>query len=252
MNPTDEEEQKSEVTPTSEEIEELLEPKAIPEERITRHAERNDSYRESPTIGSDEEIIQPPLEPEVSEPVQPAEVYQPTESEIIPQEQSEEVVEHTDISTVGEHRITQDEILASAPRAEEQVIESNQQAEVTTSSFAEQKAVPLSDPMAVHVEPLVTQTVPEPPQQTPPQSPEGAPVMYHTVSGGPETIHDKIAAQHKIDEVNAPPINTVHPLVTSASGYTIPNPNYIPPLQPEHVTQSNFGMIFFLIVQLIK
>lgn len=248
MNPTDEEVQNSKGNPTPEEIEALLEPKAIPEERITRHAERNDSYRESPTTGNDEVIVQPPLEPEVLEPIHPVEELQSSESVTAPQAHTEEEVLHNEIPVEVEHRITQDEILASTPADEESVTDNQAHSEVMSAPVSEQKVVLASDFIVPPTEPLVTQTEPEPLKQETPQAPDGAPVAYHTVSGGPETIHDKMAAQHKVDEANAPPVNTVHPLVTSASGYTIPNPNYIQPLQPERESQSNFGMVFFLIL----
>ncbi len=260
MNPSDEEETSNGIVANQVEIEEpvedLLEPKAIPDERIVRHAERNDSYREAPTIGNDEEIVQPPLEPEVievkpepvslsfddSKVVTPAEVSPVTEVE---ETYSAPVIEEVVVKEETTPRLTQDEILYSADISEAAPVQVASVEHVP--SVADIKPVaPTEAPVESAQIPLVTQTAPEP---TVTESQGEAPVVYHTVSGGPETIKEKMTEHFQaVQAANPPTVDTTHPVITTSSGYTIPNPHYAGSPQVVAETESNIGFIFFLII----
>lgn len=260
MNPSDEEETSNGVTAKQEEtqeaIEDLLEPKAIPDERIVRHAERNDSYREAPTIGNDEEIVQPPLELEVIEVKPKSTSLSANDSKSMEQEEVSPIqeIEEAQTSQVHEEAITkeegvqlltQDEILHSTDIPEASPVQVV--GEERIPSIADiQPVVPTEAPIESAQVPLVTQTAPEPIVT---ESQGEAPVVYHTVSGGPETIKEKMTEHFQaVQAANPPTIDTTHSVITTSSGYTIPNPNYAGSPQVIAETESNIGFIFFLII----
>ncbi len=215
MNPSDDEEineaqNEQSVTQSSEEIEELLEPKAIPDERIVRHAEKNDSYREAPTTDDDEEIIQPPLE---------------TTENI---EENEKVAEEATQQTEPEPAMEEvsDIISEIAPEIKEEIFQEPPVPQVE----AMPEVVPQQE--EIQIQPGL------------PATPPPGHVEYHTISGGPETINDTISEHSKVDRVGPPPVGMMY--ANSTSGYTIPDPHYVPPDPRGAEIPGNFGMVLFL------
>lgn len=255
MNPSDEEEDNNDVPMTSREVDELLEPKEIPRERIVRHAETNDSYREAPSLGNDEEIIQPPLEESVEE-------NEVEESSSTGVEQETQQTQPKDLEPQEEAESTQMEaeeipqVEDTVPITQDAILESSSISQVVTEPVEEKEILsPVQTSQTASATPpvVVIQTESHPAQPVA----TGEPVVYHTVSGGPETIHDKMAEQlHKAQlgsvGTNSPTI-AVHSNESSASGYTIPNPNYVSPIQhqPEYEVDNNIGITTFLIVMAI-
>lgn len=225
MNPSDDEEINESTARRSEEIDGLLEPKAIPDERIVRHAERNDSYREAPTLTNDEEIIQPPLEPTLDELEEKIKQASPLEYTIESKEEESEdaEVQQSPQESFPDEIITKQEqaLLASLPTISQQDVLPAQEIDTT---------VPPTQPIKIDSE------VPE------------SSTVYHTVSGGPETIHDLMAGKIQTEQVAGPHAEVIHPSGSSASGYSIPNPNYVTPLQTVHEDQSNFGFMIPLVI----
>jgi hypothetical protein len=224
MNPSDDEVKSADEV--SEVNEDLLEPQAIPDERIVRHAERADSYREAPTLGNDEEIIQPPLEPESS-------TQNDDVTEKIAELQKEEQVlmdalNHTDAtptveqsqredtnsdmaqddvtsivekdepvipqSSIPENPVTQVDIEPLGSHAEDQLPKPSDAASETISAKSEDSIpVPVVAPVPENNQSQAT------PQDAPQTS--GEQVVYHTVSGGPETLYDKRSSELKASGV---------------------------------------------------
>ncbi len=193
MNISDEE--IKEVTDQNrEDIENLLEPQMIPDERIIRHADTNDHYRE-PTESDESEIIaQPSLE-----------VVPENEKELengISYKEPPEVVPTPDV-LIGDDS---NEIQLKSP-----IIES---------------AVPSTG------------------------------TVYHTISGGPDTLSDTMAHEQVLQPQSSSKNNKNNTEYVS-SGYSIPNPEYLgnQPNQPNQVThveeQHNIWVIFSLFVTVI-
>jgi hypothetical protein len=205
MNPSDDEQSKVVADQTSKEIEELLEPQAIPDERIVRHAEKNDSYREAPTV-DEEEIVQLPLEPP-----------------------EEDVVEK------GE-----------PPVGEEQVVDNNLSSTASTSENISTVTKETLDGLSISqkdIQPEIALGINEVVEEQVSQQPE--PVVYHTISGGPETFDETRSNKQDIPK---DPSLEVGAYTNAASGYTIPDPHYAP-FQSQPVEYGgNFGMTLFLII----
>lgn len=233
MNPSDDEEEKDVRSQDEEEIEELLEPQAIPDERIVRHAERNDSYREAPTLTNDEEIIQLPLDPPEEETI--PDVHPVAQTHVVIEEEQEEVVE----SPLSESAplITEVEMMS-------QEIPHISEVENIIPEVQDQEDK-IAEPVPV---PLETITSPEPQPQAPLPLSDQPHTEYHTVSGGPETIHDIMSHQLQATQAEHPPTDTTYPTIMSVSGYTIPNPNYVTPVHQDLKPASNLGFTFFLIL----
>lgn len=237
MNPSDDEVVKEEKGQTPEEIEDLLEPQAIPDERIVRHAETNDSYREAPSLGNDEEIVQPPLEPE--------EETEPENEQIV-----EEVPVVEELAEVEDIQAPLSDMAENIPVITQEEMMHPQISSVSNSE---------TEPVIIQevVEPVPPRIIPEPEvapvltQATAPHSQvnttDGA-TQYHTVSGGPETIHDLMSGKLHDAHSGDAPVSSIHPTESSASGYTIPNPDYVSPPHVNAEEQSSFGSWFFLVI----
>ncbi len=219
-----------------------------PEEEIERHTKPHDSYREAPTTDDVEDMIQPPLDPPIEELEEELEstmkavgitpevttvLEDPEEVEEV--EKKEDIPQVNDVdSSYGSNIVTQDDILALKDPV---ITNVDIQAEVVQEETV---------PVAVNNSGIVPSQVLEDQQQVvkPQQAPEEG---YHTVSGGPETIHDKYIGNHNStssDQVTPLPYSSAH----ASSGYSIPNQNYVAPQPMDLQTQSNFGSFFMLIV----
>ena len=207
MNPSDDEQSKVVADQTSEEIEALLEPQAIPNEHIVRHAEKNDSYRETPIVDA-EEIVQPPLDPP-----------------------EEDVVEKVEPLVVEEQGVDASlSITMSTPENIPMSVNIKESLEV----------LPISQK---DVQPEIVLGIYGIAEEQVSQQPE--PVVYHTVSGGPQTLDESVT--YKQDVIKDSSLE-VGAYTNAASGYTIPDPHYAPP-QPQLVEKtSNFGIMLFLII----
>ncbi len=242
MNPSDDEERSGAAVKTSEEIEELLEPQAIPDERIVRHAEKNDSYREAPTLTNDEEIIQPPLE-QLEEQIQ-TQYKKEVEQEVVVENSmsQEEIVLERAIPSDAvpqevipqdsppTHLLSQADILqgiALPPYEESQ--------QVVEETKIETQSVP-----AVPAVPAVAEVPPAVDQEAVPEAVLSQPPVYHTLSGGPDTLQHDIA-EHAKEVRPEPPLGMKY--VNATSGYTIPDPNYISHNQPGMESSSNFFLV---------
>jgi hypothetical protein len=75
--------------------------------------------------------------------------------------------------------------------------------------------------------------------------------MYHTISGGPETLHDKYVSTLKAGGVVQEANPSVRTSDMSASGYTIPDPHYVELLEKRKDAGTSFGLIMFIILLLI-
>jgi hypothetical protein len=239
MNPTDEEVNES-ATQSKEEIEQLLEPQAIPDERIVRHAEKNDSYRESPDL--EEEIIQPPLEKVeeviINEALPIKEVV--PEVETPPLEEASETApvaleEGSPLPLMSQHDIVPE----GGPYEEPSVEQSAPEPEVVPLVGNEEPPVQMT---------VDTGTLPESISETIPTL-EAQSTVYHTVSGGPETLNDVASHTKKVEQSATQPNqegSQTPNYTNAASGYTIPDPKYVSATVPATNSQSSFGVILFL------
>ncbi len=187
MNPSDEE--ITEITDKKlEEIETLLEPQAIPLERIVRHTDNNDHYREPVESDSVDEVTQPPLDV---------------------------VLENT---SEGENKVLDEEQVSPLPAFELST------EEASNESYADSPVV---------TAPLLSSDT-----------------VYHTISGGPETLNDIIAHEQALHPQPLPQNSQNHnPYISS--GYTIPNPEYIGNQVITVEEQNNFWIGFFLFIMVI-
>lgn len=256
MNQTDEDNEAKDVPMTPQEVDEILEPKEIPLERIVRHAEKNDSYREAPSLGNDEEIIQPPLESVEEEyksdiSNQRNEVIQNGSSKDQEPLESKETAQLKELLQVKDATsvLTQGDVMKASvgTHLPEEPIQEKESVSVSPeTSLPSLNAETIPSPEVI----IKTESSPIAQGQT------EEPIIYHTVSGGPETIQDKMASKLQKSQVesgiNAPFIE-VHSNESSASGYTIPNPNYVSPVQIQqaHGPQNSFGITIFLLIMTI-
>jgi hypothetical protein len=203
----------------------------VAEERIVRHAEKNDSYRESPDL--EEEIVQPPLEK--AQKTTSAVEGQFSENELIsPLPPFESTYSDTEkiapLPPMTQHDIEPEGEIHNEAVNKEEVSESEPEMPLQQAKQQDQE-----------------QEQPQAPQEEVP-APQAEKVVYHTISGGPETLVDIAAHQPKVKQ----PIE-IPDYRNAPSGYTIPNPDYVssippvPPAAPVVTTSSNFGVIFFFI-----
>ena len=231
MNPLDEEEIKE----NDEEIvetEAIEAPVVIEEEHIVRHAEKNDSYREAPTLDNNEEIVQSPLDPsdevEMKVDVPNEDNGQVKEDVLVMKEVIPDVVPVTTEEISPLPHMSQHDIEPEGVPHEEVTVEQK----------------PSPEMMPQIVQEVVTEQVAKAPQASPQEVPVTPvePVVYHTISGGPETLNNTISHHKNVDQVNSQPSTTY---TNTTMGYTIPNPNYVPPVVPVTHPQSYFGIILF-------
>jgi hypothetical protein len=219
-----------------------------PEEEIERHTKPHDSYRELPTTNDVEDMTQPPLDPPIEELEEELESTMKAagltpEITTVPQV-PEEVIEVGKVegiprvndidSSYGGNVVTQDEILA----VKDPVITN---VDIQTE-VVQEKIIPETANNLGTVPPQVLENQH---QVVNPQQASGE--EYHTVSGGPETIHDKYVGTKSsapVDPLTSPQYSSAQ----AASGYSIPNQNYVVPQPMDLQTQSNFGSFFMLIV----
>jgi hypothetical protein len=216
-----------------------------PEEEVERHTKPHDSYREATTTDDVEDMTQPPLEPQIEELEQELELTMKAVG-LTPEvdEAPEEVMEVGKVEDLprvndvdpsyGSNVVTQDEILAIKDPV---VTNVDIQAEVAHEEIV---------PEVINNQEVVLPEASTDLQQagTPQQVEEGG---YHTVSGGPETIHDKYVVGK--NGTSSDPLNSSqYSSAQAASGYSIPNQNYVAPQPMDLQTQSNFGSFFMLII----
>lgn len=240
MNQSDEEEVKEITDTRREEIENLLEPQMIPDERIIRHAERNDSYRELPTLDKSEEIVQPPLDPSSED------------LEI----EAESLLKNNDVDNLEVFKnassVDQGEIMPPTISYLSQIdIEPLKFNEQKISEVEQEPQSMVSDTVGVQQQ---SETLPQFKRETQnqvqpqPKIESNQPVMlYHTVSGGPETINDIRSAEQKVNQTTGSPVTAPDYSGSSSSGYTIPNPDYVP-VAPPGQPKSNIRFIFLSLV----
>lgn len=239
MNQSDEE--AKEITDIRrEEIENLLEPQMIPDERIMRHAERNDSYRELPTLDKSEVIVQPPLDPSSED------------LEI----EAESLLRNKDVENLEVFKnvssLDQDEIMPPTISYLSQIdIEPLRFQEQKISEVEQESQPVVSDSLDVQKQ---SETLPqferETQNQVQPQTKiesNQSTTLYHTVSGGPETINDVRSAELKITQTTDSPTTALDYSGASSSGYTIPNPDYVPGAPPQQ-PKSNIKLMFLCLV----
>lgn len=231
MNPSDEEVIKGD-DEVMDETEAIEAPQVIEEERIVRHAEKNDSYREAPDL--EEEIVQPPLDP-------PEEVEMKGD---LPKEDDIQIKEDVPVVTevVPDTTPVISEEVTPLPRMSQHDIEPEI---VPYEETITEEVSPSPEVTPQTVQEVVSEQVVEVPQATLQVAPvpSAEPVVYHTISGGPETLNESISHHKNVDQaVSGQPPTTY---TNAATGYTIPNPNYVPPVTPVVAPQSYFGIIFF-------
>ncbi len=219
-----------------------------PEEEIERHSKPHDSYRELPSNDDVVDMVQPPLEPQIEE----------LEEELATTMKAAGLTSDGQNNEPEELKPSEEvaapqEVVTDAP-AEEQVV-AQEVPPVLTQEIMLEETLPVVDGVraqeevtpVVAVEPAITEQPPTQDKVQEPQAPSQIHTEYHTVSGGPETIHE-LAAAHRSPLQNAPLNTTEYPSTAAASGYSIPNPNYPATAPTDLQTQSNFGSFFFLVV----
>lgn len=236
MNPSDDEVNEG-VSQSEEEIESLLEPQAIPDERIVRHAEKNDSYREAPDL--EEEIVQSPLKKvSVIETLPVREGVTETETlhtEDIPEVALSNLEEVAPLPRMSQHDIDPEVIPQEEVVIEQTVLDP----EIMPQTINEEPVVQMVTENEVASQ-SVSESVPTSQIQ---------PVVYHTISGGPETLND-VASQHKkveqpVEQSNQSGSQTPN-YANAPSGYVIPDPKYMPSTVPVANSQTSFGIVIFL------
>lgn len=217
------------------------------EEEIERHTKPHDSYRELPTTDDVKDMTQPPLEPQIEE---LEEELKSTVQALKDNTVSVESALTSAVKTEG--------VYANEPIQEEVVatpVDESIKAETPTVSQEDIQPVAIIQPQTVDVYLPSQESKSDTPESIPQTEeiqsqvaqPEGKQAVYHTVSGGPETIHDKFVGSN----ASAPLSTSATPQYTAAqaaSGYSIPNPNYVQPVPMDLQTQSNFGSVFFLVL----
>ena len=240
MNQSDEEEVKEITDIRREEIENLLEPQMIPDERIIRHAERNDSYRELPTLDKSEEIVQPPLDPSSED------------LEI----EAESLLKNNDVDNLevfnNVSSVDQGEIMPPTISYLSQIdIEPLKFNEQKISEVQQESQLIVSDSVDVQQQlgelPQFERETQNQVQPQPKIESNQSATLYHTVSGGPETIHDVKLAEQKANQTTSSPVVASDYSMSSTTGYTIPSPDYVAPPLPQQ-SKSNIGLIFLLLV----
>jgi hypothetical protein len=232
MNPSDEEDVKDDEV--VEEAEATALPQVIEEERVVRHAEKNDSYREAPDL--EEEIIQPPLDP-------------PEEVEVrVDPSKEDDIQIKKDTPVIGgvipdDIPVISEEIAPLARMSQHDIEPEIEPEGVSYEKTTTEETSPSPEVAPQTVQEIITEQVVKTSQALPQTTSSAEPVVYHTISGGPETLNDAISHHKNIDQaVSGQPPTTY---TNAATGYTIPNPNYVPPTVPVPAPQSYFGIIFF-------
>jgi hypothetical protein len=213
MNPTEDDNEEEVVENIA------VEPK---KEHVVRHTEPHDSYRESARPLSPQEIVQPPLDP-------PEDVYSSGADE------NNSIAQVVDISSPVEEIPTVSPVPVSSP-----VVTLN-------TGTSDDSATPVEVSEIFKDAPNSSATLPAQTLLT------DEPVVYHTLSGGPETIKDKRTKDGFINP-NITAItghsNLGGEMVPGTSGYSVPQPGFVTsqPVQK----QGSAGLIFlFLLILLL-